>query len=241
MDVDRRRKTITAGTFAIAGKSMSNAWPISAAESHLSPSRSTWSAHPLAVDRFKRRRGEGSISDSRRGEAGGKIESSPRALAFLSLYVPFFSFVKPSEQFVMSDQVERQTVETELDPLRLLADMVAVFADPVRAERQIKKFQDVKAAAEKSEAGLATVRAKHDAHVAEQEAALTASRLSLRKREIEIEQRQGSLAVREERMRGREQADMRRSGRLEIVGFGGLSRERELVAENPDPHFDRSA
>src|SRR5450631_294268 len=127
-----------------------------------------------------------------------------------------------------------------LEPLKLLANMVAVFADSERAERQIKKFQDAKAAAEKAQAGLATARAKHDAHVAEQEAALTASRLSLRKREIEIEQRAGSLAAREERLREREQADMRRSGRLEVFP-GGLSRERDLSIDAPDPHYPSAA
>jgi uncharacterized protein (DUF3084 family) len=127
-----------------------------------------------------------------------------------------------------------------LEPLRLLANMVAVFADPARAERQIKKFQDAKAAAERAQAGLVTARTKHDAHVAEQEAALTASRLSFRKREIEIEQRQGILAAREEKLREREDADMRRSGRLETFP-GGMSRERELIADELDPHYGSAA
>jgi hypothetical protein len=127
-----------------------------------------------------------------------------------------------------------------LEPLKLLANMVAVFADSERAERQIKKFENVKIAAEKAQAGLATARTKHDQHVAEQEAALTASRLSLRKREIEIEQRQGILAAREEKMRERDAADARRSGRLEVF-HSGMTRERDPSTAVPDPHYPSAA
>jgi hypothetical protein len=90
--------------------------------------------------------------------------------------------LSPEQIAVLKDRLDRP------DPLKLLADLAKVFADPERAERSIKAFQTEKASAERVKAGIADARAKHDAHVAEQEAALTASRLSLRKREVEIEQ-----------------------------------------------------
>jgi hypothetical protein len=127
-----------------------------------------------------------------------------------------------------------------LEPLKLLANMVAVFADPERAERQIKKFQDAKASAEKAQAGLVTARAKHDAHVAEQEAILTAARMSLSKREVEITQREGRLAAGEARMKEREDADARRSGRIETF-HSGMTRERDPSTAVPDPHYPSAA
>jgi hypothetical protein len=126
------------------------------------------------------------------------------------------------------------------DPLKLLAGLAKVFADPERAEKHIKAYQTEKAAADRGKASLVEARAKHDAHVAEQEAALTAARLSLRKMEIANEQRAGSLAVREERLKEREDVDARRSGRLEVFP-SGLSREREPFTENPDPHYEGAA
>jgi septal ring factor EnvC (AmiA/AmiB activator) len=128
-----------------------------------------------------------------------------------------------------------------LEPLKLLANMVAVFADPERAERQIKKFQDAKAASDRAKASLVEARAKHDQHIADSNAELDRSRAGFRKLERELEEREGRLAVREERLREREQADMRRTGRLEVVGFGGLSREREPFTEADDPHFGSAA
>jgi chromosome segregation ATPase len=126
------------------------------------------------------------------------------------------------------------------DPLKLLANMVAVFADPARADRHIKQYQDAKAAAEKAQANLAGARVKHDHHIAAGNAELEAARASLRKREIDIVQREGRLHLAEERLREREDADARRSGRLEAFP-GGMTRERELVPDNPDPHYPNAA
>ncbi len=109
------------------------------------------------------------------------------------------------------------------------------MADPARAERHIKQYQDAKAADEKAQANLATARAKHGEHIATSAAEIDQARASLRKREIEIVQREGRLAAGEERLRDREQSDARRGGRLETF-HGGMTRERELVADNPDPH-----
>lgn len=125
-------------------------------------------------------------------------------------------------------------------PLKLLANMVAVFADPARAERQIQKFQNAKASAERAQAGLVTARAKHDAYIAEQEAILTAARMSLSKREVEIVQREGRLAAGEARMKEREDADGRRTGRLEVF-HGGMTREHDPIEDTPDPHYGSAA
>src|SRR5437868_3190442 len=135
--------------------------------------------------------------------------------------------LSPEQIAVLKDRLDQP------DPLKLLANLVAIMADPGRAERHIKQFQDAKAAAEKAQANLAGARVKHDQHVADSTTELEAARASLRKREIEIVQREGRLAAGEERLRDREQSDARRSGRLETF-HGGMTRERELVADNPD-------
>jgi hypothetical protein len=142
--------------------------------------------------------------------------------------------LSPEQILILKDRLN------QADPLKLVANLIAIMADAPRADKHIRQYQADKAAADRAKASLVEARAKHDAHVAEQEAALTASRLSLRKREIEIDQRAGSLAAREERLREREQADMRRSGRLEVFP-GGLSRERDLSIDAPDPHYPSAA
>src|SRR5450631_2529740 len=118
----------------------------------------------------------------------------------------------------------------QVDTDKLVANLIAIMADAARADRHIKAYQAEKERADRAKQALTEARGKHDQYIADGMGELDASRRSLRKREIEIDQRAGSLAAREERLREREQADMRRTGRLEIVGFGGLSRERDLSA-----------
>jgi septal ring factor EnvC (AmiA/AmiB activator) len=140
-----------------------------------------------------------------------------------------------SEQIaVLKDRMDRP------DPLRLLADLAKVFADPERAEKSIKRFETDKAAADRAKASLVEARAKHDQHIADTTAELDQSRASLRKREIDIVQREGRLAAGEARLRERDDIEARRTGRIEIFP-SGMSREREPVAETPDPHYGSAA
>jgi septal ring factor EnvC (AmiA/AmiB activator) len=126
------------------------------------------------------------------------------------------------------------------DPLKLLADLAKVFADPERAEKSIKRFETEKAAADRAKASLADVRARHDQHIADTTAELDQSRASLRKREIKIVQREGRLAAGEARLRERDDIEARRTGRLEVF-HSGMTRERELIADAPDPHYGSAA
>jgi hypothetical protein len=138
--------------------------------------------------------------------------------------------LSPEQIVVLKDRMDRP------DPLKLLADLAKVFADPERAEKSIKRFETEKAAADRAKASLVEARAKHDEHLATTTAEIDQSRASLRKRELEFTQREGNLARREERLKEREDADARRSGRLETF-HGGMTRERELIADAPDPHY----
>ena len=54
---------------------------------------------------------------------------------------------------------------SDLDPLVLLADFAALFANPAKAAQAIRQFQEAKAAAAHAEAGLAAARAAHDEYV----------------------------------------------------------------------------
>jgi hypothetical protein len=87
----------------------------------------------------------------------------------------------------------------QVDPLKLVANLIAVMADSERAEKHVKAFQAEKEKADRAKVALVEARAKHDQHIADSTAELDRSRASLRRREVEIEQRQGSLAAREER------------------------------------------
>jgi uncharacterized membrane-anchored protein YhcB (DUF1043 family) len=129
----------------------------------------------------------------------------------------------------------------QADPLKLVANLIAIMADAPRADKHIRQYQAEKASSERAKQALAEARIKHDQHIAESTAELDRSRAGYRKLERDLAEREGRLAVREERLKEREQADMRRSGRLEIVGFGGLSRERDLAPDAPDPHFGGNA
>jgi septal ring factor EnvC (AmiA/AmiB activator) len=142
--------------------------------------------------------------------------------------------LSPAEILILKDRMDRP------DPLKLLADLAKVFADPDRAEKAIKKFEAEKAAADRAKASLADAKAKHDQHIADTTAELDASRASLRRREISIAEREGRLAAGEARLRERDDTEARRTGRLEIFP-GGMSRERELIADAPDPHYPSAA
>jgi hypothetical protein len=126
------------------------------------------------------------------------------------------------------------------DPLKILAGLISLMADSERAEKAITRYQAEKAAADRAKASLVEARARHDQHIADTIAELDQSRASVRKRELEIVQREGRLAAGEARLREREDADMRRTGRLEVFP-GGLSRERDLAPDAVDPHFGGNA
>jgi septal ring factor EnvC (AmiA/AmiB activator) len=140
-----------------------------------------------------------------------------------------------SEQIaVLKDRMDRP------DPLKLLADLAKVFADPERAEKSIKRFETERGAADRAKAALVEARAKHDQHIAESTAELDASRASLRRREISIAEREGRLQAAEARLKERDETEARRTGRLEVF-HGGMTRERELIADADDPHFGGNA
>jgi chromosome segregation ATPase len=130
------------------------------------------------------------------------------------------------------------------DPLKLLANMAVIFADPARIDREIKKFQDAKTAAERAQANLANARAKHDeqieastAELAKATAELESLRSTVAKREQALMQREEALRASEANFREREHTFKLRS--REIVELpGGMTRETPPGApEAPDPHY----
>jgi septal ring factor EnvC (AmiA/AmiB activator) len=142
--------------------------------------------------------------------------------------------LSPEQIAVLKDRMDRP------DPLKVLGDLAKIFADPERAEKSIKRFETEKAAADRAKAALVDARAKHDQHIADSTAALDASRASLRKREISIEEREGRLAAGEARLRERDEIEARRSGRLETF-HSGMTRERDPIEDAPDPHYGSAA
>jgi chromosome segregation ATPase len=138
--------------------------------------------------------------------------------------------LSPSEILILKDRLN------QVDPLKLVANLIAIMADAPRAERHVKAYQTEKAAADRAKASLVEAKAKHDQHIADTTAELDASRASLRKRELEIVQREGRLQAAEARLKERDETEARRTGRLEVF-HGGMTRERELIADEPDPHF----
>jgi hypothetical protein len=123
------------------------------------------------------------------------------------------------------------------NPLKILADMAALFADPAKLARQIKEFQHVKAAAEKAEASLAGARAKHDDHVRTTTADLDRRRGMLAARELDLTQREGRLEASAKNLKDREEALSRRSGRAETF-HSGMTREFvDTAPDRPDPHY----
>jgi septal ring factor EnvC (AmiA/AmiB activator) len=142
--------------------------------------------------------------------------------------------LSPEQIAVLKDRMDRP------DPLKFLADLAKVFADPERAEKAIKRFETEKAAADRAKASLVEARAKHDEYIATSTAELDRSRASFRKLEISLAEREGRLHAAEARLRERDETEARRSGRLEVFP-GGLSRERDLAPDAPDPHFGGNA
>lgn len=126
------------------------------------------------------------------------------------------------------------------DPLKILAGLISLMADPARAEKHIKQYQADKATADRAKAALIDARARHDQHIADSTAELDRSRASFRKLERELAEREGRLVAREERLKEREEVDGRRSGRLEVFR-GGLVRERDVSPDPADPHFGGNA
>jgi hypothetical protein len=126
------------------------------------------------------------------------------------------------------------------DPMKILAGLIAIMADAPRAEKHLKLYAAEKEKADRAKASLADAKAKHDEVIATSTAELDAARAGLRKRELDIGQREGRLAIGEQRLRERDDIEARRSGRLEIFP-SGLSRERELVPDAPDPHYGSAA
>ncbi len=142
--------------------------------------------------------------------------------------------LSPEQILVLKDRLNQP------DPLKILAGLVAIMADPARADKTIKQYQADKAAADRAKASLVEARAKHDQHIADETAKLDQSRASLRRREIEISQREGRLLASEARMKEREDIDARRCGRVEVFP-SGMSREHDLSVDAPDPHYGSAA
>jgi len=128
----------------------------------------------------------------------------------------------------------------EPDPLKILGGLISLMADSERAQKHIERYQAEKVAADRAKASLVEARAKHDAAIAASTAEVDQARASLLKRGAEVDQREGRLQAREEKMREREDADLRRAGRLETF-HGGMTRERDLVTDKPDPHYGSAA
>jgi hypothetical protein len=152
------------------------------------------------------------------------------------LSIESFKVRFPDEVKILHELWRRDVV----DPLKVLAGLISLMADSERAEKHIKAYQAEKATSDRAKQALVEAKARHDQHIADSTAELDRSRASLRKIEIEISQRQGLLAAREEKLREREDADMRRTGRLEVFP-SGLTREREPFTDEPDPHYGGSA
>jgi hypothetical protein len=120
----------------------------------------------------------------------------------------------------------------------LLADLAALFADPAKLQREIKRFSDAAVAAERSRAKLAETQARHAETVAAERARLEAMDAALRAREVKVrleENRiQADLAELEQWKRDQ------RTGRLVQVG-PGIFREPDDAPNKPDPHYGDAA
>jgi hypothetical protein len=128
----------------------------------------------------------------------------------------------------------------QADPLKLVANLIAIMADAPRADKHIRQYQAEKAVADRAKVSLADAKVRHDQAIADSTAELDRSRASLRRREVDIVQREGRLAAAEARLRDRDETEARRSGRIEVF-HGGMTRERDFSDEAPDPHFGSAA
>ena len=115
--------------------------------------------------------------------------------------------------------------------LRLLSDLAAIFADPKKLQREIKRLQDAEAAAEKAQAGLVAARAKHEQFVQTTTAELDATRTTLAAREVDLTRRESLLKHSAENLKDREATLKRRSGAVETFHTGMT---REFVDTAPD-------
>jgi hypothetical protein len=132
MDVDRRRKTVSAGTFAIERKSLSNAQPISPVGSQLTPVISMLlpSMHSSGGERVfapglphsedsvggratahaKGRGWPSILAGSPRGGPGGKIATSATALPFAPRCLLFFPFQNLAKCFGLKILIQPPTL-----------------------------------------------------------------------------------------------------------------------------------
>ncbi|SRR5258705_8751158 len=139
--------------------------------------------------------------------------------------------LSPEQIAVLKDRLNQP------DPLRLLANMIALFADPARADLAIKQFQDAKAAAEKAQANLVTARAKHDEFIRTTTAELDERRSKLGAREIAFMHREAALQDAAERQKKELENLKRRFGVTEDF-HSGMTREfADTGPDAADPHY----
>jgi ribose 1,5-bisphosphokinase PhnN len=122
--------------------------------------------------------------------------------------------------------------------LKLLADLAALFADPVKLQDEIKRYEAAASKAEKAEASLARARAKHDQHIAASTVTLDERRRKIVAQELDLRQRESMVEVSAERTRQTEKTLKARFGMIEISNSTGLVREYvDTSPEAADPHY----
>jgi hypothetical protein len=126
----------------------------------------------------------------------------------------------------------------QFDPLKVLADMACLFADPVRTQDAIKRYEAVASKAEKAEASLARARAKHEQHIAASTAELDERRRKIVEQELDLRQREGMVEASAERTRQTVDILKRRFGAIETINATGMVREFvDQSRDAADPHY----
>jgi hypothetical protein len=144
--------------------------------------------------------------------------------------------------FSIADEPADETTSPEGHPLKLLADLAALFADPARLQREIKRFETAAATAERAQANLATARARHEQFVTTTTAELDERRRKIVEQELDLRRREGMVAASAERQKQTEETLKSRFGLTEVISASGLVREYQNTApDRPDPHYDGAA
>jgi hypothetical protein len=113
------------------------------------------------------------------------------------MITPLYSLSHRPSQFLFYPPITRglKMSDPPEPTLQLLADLAAVFAEPAKLQREIKRLTDATAATEKAQAKLVDARARHEQFVVTTTAELDERRRKIVEQELDLRRREGRLEV----------------------------------------------
>jgi hypothetical protein len=148
--------------------------------------------------------------------------------------------LSPDQILILKDRLNQP------DPIKMLAGLIAIMADPPRADKHIKAYAAEKEKADRAKASLADARAKHDEAIAASNAELETARAELATersqhaaRVLALANARAAFEAQEERRQDEVNSLRERLGiRTVAAGIGGSGMTQEFSGEDQASPFN---